>query len=135
MALKRRPWLLGCLLLSAAAGAACSPSSDLPPGVEARLASPAARARGRQAYLEHCALCHGERGDGQGPRRSAFSEPPRDFTNLAWRRSTSPRRVYTAIRNGLHGTPMPAWAGLGDDTLGDLTAYVLSLGEPGGPPR
>jgi hypothetical protein len=40
--------------------------------------------------------------------------------------------VFAAIRDGVHGTPMPGWAALGDDTLWDLTAYVLSVGDPGG---
>jgi len=46
---------------------------------------------------------------------------------VAWRRSTSPARVFRAIRDGLPGTPMPAWRTLGDDALVDLTAYVLSI--------
>ncbi len=74
-------------------------------------------------------LCHGERGDGQGVRRSAFATPPRDFTNTAWRRSTSPARVFRAIRDGLPGTPMPGWRPLGDTAIGDLTAYVLAFGQ------
>jgi hypothetical protein len=73
-------------------------------------------------------LCHGERGDGRGVRASSFTTPPRDFTNAAWRRSTSPGRVFRAIRDGLPGTPMPAWRFLGDDKLADLTACVLWFG-------
>ena len=91
------------------------------------MTSPAARQRGRQLFLQDCALCHGERGDGQGARRSAFQTPPRDLTNEAWQRSTSPPRVFRAIRDGLPGTAMPAWRPLGDPAIGDLTAYVLSL--------
>jgi mono/diheme cytochrome c family protein len=78
-------------------------------------------------YQRYCAICHGVRGDGQGMRASAFSTPPRDFTNEAWRQSTSPRRVYRAVRDGIPGSPMPAWRPLGDDSLIDLTAYVLSI--------
>jgi mono/diheme cytochrome c family protein len=54
---------------------------------------------------------------------------PRDFTNAEWRRSTSPRRVFFAIREGLSGTPMPEWKSLSEQDAWDMTAYVLSLGE------
>jgi high-affinity iron transporter len=86
-----------------------------------------ARQAGRQVFMRECAFCHGTRGDGHGVRASSFSTPPRDFTDASWRRSTSPRRVYRAIRDGIPGTAMPSWRMLGDQTLIDLTAYVLSI--------
>ncbi len=110
------------------------PDRDLPAAYRriavpsATLDSPAARARGRVLFLAHCALCHGARGDGHGVRREGLSQPPRDFTDAAWRASTSPRRVFFAIREGLAGTPMPAWRALSQTDAWDLTAYVLSLG-------
>jgi mono/diheme cytochrome c family protein len=96
----------------------------------ALLQSADARARGRALFLEHCALCHGERGDGHGQRSEGLSQPPRDFTRVAWRQSTSPQRVFFAIREGLSGTPMPEWKSLSEEDAWDMTAYVLSLGEP-----
>ena len=57
---------------------------------ERTLASPEARERGRALYLQHCALCHGDRADGRGVRRQGLNSPPRDFTDPAWRRRTSP---------------------------------------------
>jgi mono/diheme cytochrome c family protein len=96
---------------------------------DARLASDAARAHGRALFIEHCALCHGVNGDGQGMRREGLSKMPRDFTNRTWRQSTSPRHVFFDIREGLTGTPMPGWKSLTIDDAWDLTAYVLSLGE------
>ncbi len=77
--------------------------------------------------MRSCALCHGERGDGQGARASAFAAPPRDFTSAAWRRSVTPQGVFQSIRDGVPGTAMPPWRALGDDSLASLTAYVLTL--------
>ena len=105
--------------------ASCNRPSDLPADFEARVASASARQDGVAPYLRYCALCHGERGDGRGLRTSAFATPPRDFTSAAWRRSTSPARVFRAIRDGIPGTPMPGWRHLGDDSLIALTAHVL----------
>jgi len=95
----------------------------------ARLDSPDARARGRELFLQHCALCHGDRGDGRGPRREGLTRSPRDFTVASWRHSTSARRVFFAVREGLQGTPMPNWKALSEGDAWDMTAFVLSLGE------
>lgn len=95
----------------------------------ARLLSSAARRRGRALFVEHCALCHGERADGRGQRREGFARPPRDFTDVAWRAATSPGRVFAAIREGVHGTAMPAWRVFDDDETWDLVAYVLAVSE------
>jgi mono/diheme cytochrome c family protein len=111
----------------ASACTSCSRPADLPRDFDARVASADAQRDGRPLFLRYCALCHGERGDGQGARLSAFATPPRDFTNAAWRDSTSAPRVFRAIRDGLPGTAMPPWRMLGDDALVNLTAYVLAL--------
>jgi mono/diheme cytochrome c family protein len=38
--------------------------------------------------------------------------------------------VFFAIREGIAGTPMPAWTNLSEQDAWNLTAYVLSLGGP-----
>jgi mono/diheme cytochrome c family protein len=93
------------------------------------LASADARTRGAALFRESCALCHGERGDGRGIRREGLTTQPRDFTSRDWRASTSPRRVFFAIREGLHGTAMPSWKAFSEQDSWALTAYVLALGE------
>lgn len=105
----------------------CRQPSDLPADFESRVAAAAARQAGAPLYRQACALCHGEAGDGRGPRSSAFAVPPRDFTSPAWRRAATAQGTFRTIRDGLPGTAMPAWRSLGDDRLIDLTAYVLSL--------
>jgi mono/diheme cytochrome c family protein len=113
----------------------CS-DSDLPPEYRAldvpeeRLASAESLGRGRELYLDYCALCHGERGDGRG-RRQNLSSHPRSFTDPTWRRRTTPRRVYYVIREGVQGTAMPAWPVLDAGETWDVVAYVLSVSENG----
>lgn len=93
----------------------------------ARLGDPTARERGRQLFAKHCALCHGERGDGHGERQAWLSTPPRDLTDPSWQRRTSALRIFVTIREGVPGTAMPSWAALGTDETWDLVAYVRSL--------
>ncbi len=108
------------------------PAADPPPPVpEARLASDAARQRGRKLFLSHCALCHGERGDGAGRRRNLSSQP-QDFTDPSWRQRRSPAEVYLVIRDGRRGTAMAGWKILDEEQIWDLVAYVLSIAENSG---
>jgi mono/diheme cytochrome c family protein len=114
---------------------ACNPSglpreyadADVP---EERLNSAEARERGRVLFLDHCAICHGERADGHGPRRN-LSRPAANFADPTWRARMNPRRAYYVIREGLRRTPMPAWKILDEDQTWDLVAYVLSVVEQG----
>jgi mono/diheme cytochrome c family protein len=124
--MRRPPFLATAILLIASACTCCSRPAD-GPDLAARLASDAARRNGRELYVKYCAFCHGELGDGRGPRSSAFPTPPRDFTSGAWRRSVTPLGVFRTIRDGVPGTAMPAWRALGDEAVADLTAYVVSL--------
>jgi mono/diheme cytochrome c family protein len=127
--------LLGALLMWLVSPGCADADGDLPREYRrvevpaARLASAAARAEGGRLFAEHCALCHGERGDGRGSRREGLMRQPRDFTNASWRQSTSPRRVFYAIREGLPRTPMPNGKALSEEDAWDMTAYVLSLGD------
>jgi mono/diheme cytochrome c family protein len=125
------------LLLSVSL-AGCSRDADLPPAYrsrevpEARLRSAEAVGRGRALFLEHCALCHGERADGRGQRREAFTRPPADLTDPRWQESTSPRRIFMTIREGVRGTAMPSWRSLDAAQAWELVAYLRSLGPGGG---
>lgn len=60
--------LLGCLLL---ARPAIAQGNDI--------------AEGRELYLEHCAACHGTKGDGHGPLQHELTEPAADLRLLSRR--------------------------------------------------
>jgi mono/diheme cytochrome c family protein len=96
----------------------------IPQGV---LTSAAAIKTGRELFHTKCTLCHGVNGDGRGLQSEGLDPKPRDLTDPVWRQSTSPRHVFFAIREGVHGTAMPSWKTLGEQDAWDLTAYVLTL--------
>ncbi len=121
------------------ASLACNgePDGSLPPAVRAlavpveRLASAEARERGAVLYRRHCALCHGERADGKGVRTVGFDRAPADFTSAAWRRDTTARGNYFAIREGIAQSAMPAWKWVLDEPqTWDVVAFVRSVGAP-----
>jgi mono/diheme cytochrome c family protein len=133
--LEVRNRVLGGLLMCLALPGCADVDGDLPRPYRQmdvpleRLASAEAKEHGARLFAEHCALCHGERGDGSGPRREGLSRSPRDFTNATWKQSATPRRVFHSIREGVPGTPMASWKALSEHDAWDMTAYVLSLGE------
>jgi mono/diheme cytochrome c family protein len=49
-------------------------------------------ARGRTLYLDHCAVCHGRNGEGNGPMARLLSTPPANLRRLSER----------------YGNPLPA---------------------------
>ena len=128
-------WLIAVVLTSLVSPACADGDRTLPPPYrtipvpEGVLRSAAARERGNALFAANCALCHGPRGDGRGERKEGLDRPPRDFTDPEWRARTSPRQVFFAIREGLAGTPMPAWKSLSERDAWDLTAFVFSIPE------
>ena len=73
---------------------------------------------GKTLYAEHCASCHG--GKGEGNTGTALGNP----AMLAMTRDSFIRH---AIRRGRDGTAMPAWQDtLSADQIDDLTAFIRS---------
>jgi mono/diheme cytochrome c family protein len=98
-------------------------------GVPPDFDSPQARARGRELFLRHCAICHGERADGRGPRRGSLIPSPTDFRDPSWRSRTTPARAFATVRSGKPGTPMPSWKPvLSESETWDVVAYLHSVG-------
>ncbi len=74
---------------------------------------------GKSIYLERCAFCHGENGDGNGPVARYLNPRPRNFTLGQFRFRTTasgelPLRedVITIVKQGVRGTAMPRWEGV-----------------------
>jgi mono/diheme cytochrome c family protein len=68
---------------------------------------------GRHVYQHHCAVCHGEAGDGNGPAAGRLTTKPADFTSGRYKfRSTPSGAVPTdedlarSIARGVRGTGM-----------------------------
>lgn len=63
---------------SASAGSASRPAVG---SIHGRVAASAGQEHpGEEAYRQHCTICHGQQGKGDGPAASAFDPSPPDFT-------------------------------------------------------
>jgi len=73
--------------------------------------------KGQQLYIQNCATCHGEQGEG-GIGIS--------LNNKELLRNASNRYLYTTLVNGRLNTAMPSWLNLKDVDLYHLVSYLRS---------
>lgn len=81
--------------------------------------------KGKKAYAENCASCHGDSGKGDGPAGAAvkarnFHDPVSNWTN-----GSSPLAVFNTLANGIEGTSMASYIHLPEDERWALTHYVI----------
>jgi len=119
------------LLLAAALAIAAPAALAAPPSPPAGPAptpapTPALLARGRAAYEQHCARCHGPKGEADGPAAAALKDKP---FNLAKQRLQA-AFVFGAITEGIPGTPMPSFARLPAEERWAIAHHVEGLGPP-----
>jgi mono/diheme cytochrome c family protein len=64
-------------------------------------------AAGRMNYSTHCQNCHGDKGDGKGPRADSLSIAPSDFTDAHALGLVTDGELFWKISHGRR--PMPAF--------------------------
>ncbi len=90
---------------------------------------------GRQVYVDRCASCHGDEGDGAGPAAEFLDPKPRDFRRALYRIHTTPsgqlptdQDMFQVIEVGMPGTSMPGWADvLTTEEIGNVVAYIKTF--------
>jgi len=89
---------------------------------------------GRAFYMGNCATCHGEKGDGKGPRAYFINPKPRDFLLAGSKIVYNRPNLYKAISKGSLGTEMPAWEKvLTPQQMADVGEFVFQeFIRPGG---
>jgi mono/diheme cytochrome c family protein len=109
------------------------------------LAGPgAAQPPGRHVYEHHCAVCHGEAGDGNGPAAGRLTTKPADLTAGKYKFRSTPsgalptdEDLVRSISRGVRGTAMVPQP-LPPPALRALVAYLKTLSprfaEPPRPP-
>lgn len=96
---------------------------------------PATAARGEQIFLDHCALCHGLHGKGDGPR-SAYFQPGvqyiPDLTLAAFLKGRD-AELMASIREGQRRLPEPAYVMpqfkyiLSEEEIRSVFAYIKTF--------
>jgi mono/diheme cytochrome c family protein len=64
---------------------------------------------GAAVYKINCAMCHGEKGLGDGIAGRALNPKPRDFVEGKWTKGGSSLELFASIRDGVSGTSMQGY--------------------------
>lgn len=88
---------------------------------------PLSTAEGQKIYEEMgCLNCHGHQGKGDGLLAGGLSPKPRNFTSYEEMSRLPYQSMYSAIKNGVSGTAMPAFD-LSDEQINKVIYYVKSF--------
>jgi len=89
---------------------------------------------GQAVYEQHCAACHGTRGDGQGPAAVWLFPKPRDFSAGLFKIQSTPAGslpsdddLERTVTRGMPGSSMPSFTYLSEADRQDAVEYVKHL--------
>ncbi len=117
------------------AGAALVLFLSRAPGLPSSSGNPVPRtavsvARGQTIYEQHCVICHGSDGHGDGPMAATLNPPPADL-HAAHVDYHDDQQLHDWIEGGINGSAMPAFKGkISDTDIWNLVNYVRSLRHP-----
>ena len=84
--------------------------------------------RGAPLYAQHCSVCHGDAGAGDGPAGVGLTPLPANLRDVARQDRLSLYAIYNTLGMGVEGTDMPAFADqLDDRQRWDLATYIASF--------
>ena len=84
--------------------------------------------RGAPLYAQHCSVCHGEAGAGDGPAGVGMSPPPANLRDAGRLDRLSLYAIYNTLGLGVEGTDMPSFADqLDERQRWDLATYIAGL--------
>lgn len=83
-------------------------------------------ANGKKIYSQHCAICHGKTGQGDGAAGKSLKPPPRDFSQGKFKFNKGDAELLAFIKKGKGA--MPAWGKiLSDEQIQDVIAFIHTL--------
>ena len=86
-------------------------------------------AEGRQLFMTNCASCHGDKGDGKGPKSAGLNPAPRSFSapSSEWTNGTALLQIFNSISNGVPGTSMASFSFIGDYERMALAHFIQTM--------
>lgn len=84
--------------------------------------------RGAPLYAQHCSVCHGDAGAGDGPAGVGMAPPPANLRDAQRLDRLSLYGIYNTLGLGVEGTDMPSFADqLDDRQRWDLATYIAGF--------
>ncbi len=104
------------------------------PGLMATSVTAASLEAGKTIYLQHCAACHGDGGDGNGPASVWLFPRPRNFSAGLFKIKSTPgmelpsdQDLLDTVTRGMPGSSMPSFTYLAERERRDAVEYVKFL--------
>jgi mono/diheme cytochrome c family protein len=83
---------------------------------------------GATVFKNNCAVCHGEKGGGDGPGGAALNPKPRNMIEGQWKHGGKSEELYTTITNGFApGSAMAPFGHLSKLDRWSLVQFVRSI--------
>lgn len=94
---------------------------------EWQLSETTGNGNGEELFSQHCAVCHGTEGQGDGIKAALLSRPPANLAQgpFAWSANTT--TLPRIIKFGIPGTDMPGHETLEDQDVSALRAYLIEI--------
>lgn len=84
-------------------------------------------AHGQKLYAQNCAMCHGEKGLGDGQAGQALNPKPRNLVEGPWKKGGGYIGWYTVLTEGIAGSSMAAYAHLKPVDRWSLVQFIDSI--------
>lgn len=82
---------------------------------------------GAGIYKANCAMCHGEKGMGDGAAGAALNPKPRNLVDGPWKLGGDSISLFKTLQNGIPGSSMAAYAHLKAHDRWALVQYIRSI--------
>ncbi len=90
---------------------------------------------GKEIFMNkaRCAMCHGEKGNGDSPMAAAFNPKPRDFTSMEWQKVRTDGEIFWAITEGTEYGMIPFGGSLSEKERWQVVNYIREIGRLSNP--
>ncbi len=82
---------------------------------------------GMGVYKANCAMCHGDKGLGDGPAGMALNPKPRDLVEGQWKNGGDSIALFNTLANGIAGSSMPAFVQIKVADRWALVQFIRSI--------
>lgn len=103
------------------------PSEDVNKIAEPWVPNQAMVSHGAAVYKQNCAVCHGDKGEGNGLAGASLVPPPRNLVKGDWKYGGSSIDLYKVLEKGVQGTSMASFAHLQKVDRWSLVQFVRSI--------
>ena len=84
-------------------------------------------AHGAKVYANVCAVCHGPKGEGDGPAGMSLNPKPRNFVEGKWKVGGDSISLYKTLQTGIPGSSMASCAHLPARDRWGLVQFIHSI--------